>query len=92
MRCYDLGSVLNTSSKGVVVVVLNPGHNGGHQLLQLLGPQPSRLQHFLVVGFLLTVVVHHGLVADQGHGEAAHPSVVGYDDLMSSAHSCRGHR
>lgn len=78
------------ASEGVVVVVLQPSHHGGHQLLQLLRPLPARLQDLLVVGLLLAVVVHHRLVADQRHGEAAHAAVAGDDHLVHRAHPYRG--
>ncbi|KAF3857918.1 hypothetical protein F7725_011119 [Dissostichus mawsoni] len=68
-----------------VVVVLQPGDHGGHQLLQLLRPLPARLQHLLVVGLLLAVVVHHRPVADQRQGEAAHPGVTRNDDLVRAS-------
>lgn len=68
--------------------MLHSSHHGGHQLLQLLCPQPARLQDFFVVGLLLAVVVHHRPVADQRQGEATHPSVTGDDDLVDSAHPC----
>lgn len=68
--------------------MLQPSHHGGHQLLQLLGPLPARLQDLLVVGPLLAVVVHHRPVADQRQGEAAHPGVAGDDDLVDGAHPC----
>ena len=72
--------------------MLQPSHHGGHQLLQLLGPQPACLQDLLVVGLLLAVVVHHRPVADQRQGEATHPGVAGDDDLVDGAHPCSGDR
>lgn len=76
-----------TRSVGVVVV-LQPSHHGGHQLLQLLGPLPARLQDFFVVGLLLAVVVHHRPVADERQGEATHPGVSGNYYLVDGAHPC----
>lgn len=75
-----------------VVIVLQPRHHAGHQLLQMLGSQPARLQNLLVVGFLLAVVVHDRLVADQRQGKAAHAGVAGDDDLVDGAHPCRRFR
>lgn len=72
--------------------MLQPSHHGGHQLLQLRGPLPARLQDFFVVGLLLAVVVHHRPVADQRQGEATHPGVAGDDYLVHSAHPCRKDR
>ena len=73
----------------VVVVVLDAQDHVGDQALQLLGAQLARLQHLLVVGFLLALVVHDGLVGDERQGEAAHATVAGYQDLVNRAHSCQ---
>ncbi|KAG7232056.1 hypothetical protein INR49_009939 [Caranx melampygus] len=72
--------------KKEAVDIFRPRHHDGHQLLQLLGPDAARLQHLLVVGLLLAVVVHHRAVADQGEGEAAHAGVTGDDHLVDGAH------
>lgn len=72
----------------VVLVVVEPSHHGGHQDLHLLAALPARLQDLVVVGFLPAVVVHHRTVADQRHGEAAHPCVTGDDHLVNGAHPC----
>lgn len=80
------------SRLGVVVAVLDPGHHGGDQLLQLLGSLLPRLEDLLVVGPLLTLVVHDGLVGDQGKGEDAHAAVACCDRLVDSAHAWRGEK
>lgn len=85
---WDQVQWVSVSQSVGVVVLLQPSHQGGHQLLQLFGPQPPRLQDLFVVGLLLAVVVHHRPVADQRQGEATHPSVAGSDDLVDSTHPC----
>lgn len=53
------------SQSADIGVLLQLSHHGRHQLLQLFGPQPPRLQDLFMVGPLLAVVVHHCLVGDQ---------------------------
>lgn len=72
---------------GVVVVVLDPGHHGGHQPLQLLCTLLARLEDLLVVGLLLAVVVHHRLIGDQREGEDPHAAVTRDDHLVRRAHA-----
>lgn len=78
--------MVTLSPLGRLVGRLQPSHQIGHQILQLFGPQPPSLQDLLVVGSLLTIIIHHRAVADQRHGEATHPSVTGNNDLVDSAH------
>lgn len=77
------------AGSGEVVAVLHPGHHGGHQLLQLLGSLLADLQHLLVVGLLLALVVHHRLVGDERQRKGAHAAVARDDDLVHGAHACR---
>lgn len=69
-----------------LVLRLQPSHQIGHQILQLFGPQPPGLQDLLMVGFLLTVIIHHCTIAYQRQGEATHPSMTGNNDFMDGAH------
>lgn len=77
------------AGSGEVVAVLNPGHHGGHQLLQLLRSLLADLQDLLVVGLLLALVVHHRLVGDERERKGAHAAVARDDDLVRGAHACR---
>lgn len=72
---------------GEVVVVLDPGHHGGNQSLQLLRSLLARLEDLLVIGLLLAVVVRHHLVGDEREGEDAHAAVARDDYLMDCAHA-----
>lgn len=74
----------------VAVSGLDPGHHGGHQVLQQLGSLLPCLEDLLVVGLLLALVVHDSKVGDQGQGEDAHAAVARYDHLVDRAHAWGG--
>lgn len=70
--------------------MLDPGHHGGNQPLQLLRSLLASLKDLLVIGLFLAVVVHHRLVGDQRKREDAHAAVARYDHLVDCAHAWRG--
>uniref|UniRef100_A0A3B3T3T1 C2H2-type domain-containing protein n=1 Tax=Paramormyrops kingsleyae TaxID=1676925 RepID=A0A3B3T3T1_9TELE len=73
----------------VSAVVLHAHYHCGHQAGELLRAHLPCLQHLLVVGLLLAVVVHHGLVCDERQCEDPQAAVPGHDGLVHRAHACQ---
>lgn len=57
------------------------------QFLQGFSPDHRDAQHFLVVGFLLTVVARHHFVGDEGDPEDSEATMSGYNYFWDSAHA-----
>lgn len=57
------------------------------QFLQGFSPDHRDTQHFLVVGFLLTVVAHHHFVGDEGDPKDSEATMPGYNYFWDSAHA-----
>lgn len=64
------------------------GDQVAHEPLEVPGPALGGLQHLLVVGPLVAVVVHHDLVGDEGQAQDAQAAVTSRHHLRNRAHTC----
>ena len=53
-------------------------NNASHYLLHVFAAPFSCLQHFLMVGRGILIILHDDRIGDKGHSKHSHPTVLGY--------------
>lgn len=70
-------------------MTLNLFHEMADQALKILSTHACGLKNLLMVGALLTVVVRHHFVGDEGEAKDAQATVTCHHHLGYCAHSCK---